>query len=224
VPPKWLAGRVGTAVRRTVLDGKLPSFVSRCPECGQAQRHPDTAGRVSCPCGVIYDWPSGRPVLELIAVAFVCAKTDKPFTILQERINRHQPFRHRMIELDTEAILRKRLASVVPGAFSVNVAQEKSLSPDDFDSDGCVCPHCQPTGNTVGWSYISCHSCGAYVCSGSVVVRDDGRATFKCRPSCGSKGELEQASDRLVVTELNVARFSSISHKGLMRYNSPVIQ
>lgn len=212
----WLADRLGTLPRKRTSRGASEQVVSRCPECKQAQRHPNKAGRVSCPCGVLYDWPSGRTVLEIITVAFVCAKTDKPFTIVQERLNRRRPFRHRSVECDPKESLDRRLDREVQRDFIVDAVQGKSISVDDFDSNGSVCPHCQPAGNATGWSYISCVSCGANVCSGTVSTSRDNRVTFTCRSSCGSEGDLLPSSDAISVTEMNIAR-RLITHTGLSR-------
>jgi len=215
--PKVFVGGFDKIVHAIGSRREVPSVVSRCPECAQAQRHPDTAGRISCPCGVVYAWPSGLALLEVIAVPFVCAKTDRPFTIVQERINRCRPFRHRGIEASGDSRLRRRLAGEKGDAFTVEVSEQKVVSAENFDTSGCVCPHCEPGPNSSRYSYICCSSCGAYVCSGSVAPRRDGRLEFTCRASCGGRGEIVNASDPIAVTKVNVERRQPLTHTYLAR-------
>ena len=209
----WLVGRPGTALRHS-SNRTLERIVSRCPECAQAQRHPNRAGRISCPCGVVYDWPSGTTVLELIALTLICSETDRTFTLVQGRVNRRNAFPHRSIELTPERMLRERLSGTIDGRYTVDAIETRSLDFAEFDSERWGCPHCQPDGNATGYAYVSCGSCNAYVCSGTVVVRPNGRATFTCRPSCGTQGDLERSVQSIAVTGLNVARRASVMHAG----------
>lgn len=128
---------------------------------------------------------TGRP--ERFVSECMCALHDQPFTVVYERIDTAKPFTISGIHAGS-AQGSCNVGKEGTGLFSFRQAR-KSVAAADIDMTGWLCPHCGCADHVV-----ACQSCGTTVCGGRT-VRGHGREdVFNCRPSCGARGTLMDAS------------------------------
>lgn len=128
---------------------------------------------------------TGRP--ERFVSACACALHDRPFTVVYERIDTTKPFTIAAIHAFTaqgSGDIRQKGVSL----FGTRPLQ-KSVSATEIDMTGWRCPHCGCAAHVV-----ACKSCGTTICGGRTVRGPGGEDVFNCRPSCGARGTLTDAS------------------------------
>lgn len=128
---------------------------------------------------------TGRP--ERFVSACACALHDRPFTVVYERTDPTKPFTLAQIHAGSPQE-SGNAGNEGTGLFGFRQTR-KSVAAADIDMTGWRCPHCGCADHVV-----ACQSCGTTVCGGRTVRGPGPEDVFNCRPSCGARGTLMEAS------------------------------